>query len=92
MPERETPELSFTLPEGLLDQIADRVALRINARAADQAESYLDVTDAGEYLRCPASRIYELKAQGRIRYFNDGRRLLFRRADLDACLDVGEPE
>ncbi|MSO41847.1 MAG: helix-turn-helix domain-containing protein [Solirubrobacterales bacterium] len=84
-------ELSLSVPPELLDALAARVAERLAQRLADPPEAYLNVADAAEYLCCPASRLYELKAQGRVRYFNDGRRLLFRRPDLDACLKSSEP-
>jgi excisionase family DNA binding protein len=46
----------------------------------------LTVEEAATYLACAPKRIYELKAQGRIAHFRDGKRLLFRREDLDAAL------
>ncbi len=84
--------LSLPLPPELLDALAVRLVDGLANRLPDPAEPYLGVAEAAQHLACPTSRIYELKAQGRVRYFNDGRRLLFRRADLDACLTVHEPE
>jgi excisionase family DNA binding protein len=49
-------------------------------------EPYLAVEEAAEYLAAPKSRIYELVERGRLNPYRDGRRLLFRREDLDAVL------
>jgi excisionase family DNA binding protein len=52
---------------------------------------YVTTEKAAEILACKPKRIYELVAQGRLRHFRDGRRLLFRREDLDAVPEVHEP-
>ena len=49
-------------------------------------EGWLGVQGAARYLACPVSRIYDLVSLGRITPHRDGRRLLFRRSDLDAAL------
>lgn len=75
----------------LLDTLAELVAAKVAERlpATAPRDGYLDVEAAAEYLACPASRVYELKASGRLAHYKDGQRLLFRRADLDACLERG---
>ena len=80
---------TFELPADFVDQLARRVAEL--SREADQpsAEPYLDVDQAATYLACNKDRIYDLKALGRLRYAQDGRRLLFRREWLDEALKVG---
>lgn len=90
---RPDPGLSLNVPPGLLDSIAVLVADRIADRLdPPPAEGYLDTDSAAEYLACPKSRIYELTAAGRLRHYRDGRRVLFRRKDLDAVLETREIE
>ena len=89
-PKHTSAGLSIDLPDSVLDALADRVA----ARMAPPVEPYLDADQAAEYLGClrptakkPAGRIYELVEGGSLACFRDGRRMLFKRADLDACLE-----
>lgn len=92
--------LSLEIPAGLLDLIADRVADRLTERmpegtpepAPESPSPYLKIEEAAEYLACPVSRIRDLKEQGKLRHYRDGRRLLFRREDLDAALTIREAE
>lgn len=76
------------VPDELLTAVAERVAECLAERLpATQPEPYLDVDQAADYLACKPARIYELKAAGRLDHWRDGRRLLFRRTDLDAALE-----
>lgn len=79
--------------EAALDLLADLLAERVAQRLADHlpapAETtpgYLDVKGAASYLACPTSRIYDLVQLDHLTPLRDGRRLLFRPADLDAYL------
>lgn len=75
-------ELRFEIPDELVDAIADRVADRLER----PAEGWLDVDQAADYICAPKSRIYDWIAQERVEHRRDGRRVLFRRAWLDAAL------
>jgi hypothetical protein len=55
---------------------------------AQRDDEWLDVAAAARHLCCPPSRIYDLKAAGRLRYAKEGTRLLFRRDWLDAALHI----
>jgi excisionase family DNA binding protein len=78
-----TSDLSLTLPDALLEQIACRVAqLLADQPTVDLDESYLDVAAAAEFLACPTSRIYSLVSAKRIPHHRDGTRLLFNRSEL----------
>ena len=74
----------------LADLLAERVALRLADHLPAPAETttpgYLDVKGAASYLACPTSRIYDLVQLKHLVPQRDGRRLLFRPADLDAYL------
>jgi excisionase family DNA binding protein len=82
----ETPGVHLSVPPELLDAFADRVAERLTEQNGHQAQPYLDVDGAAEYLSCAKHRIYALVSEGRVNTYRDGRRVLFRRPDLDAAL------
>jgi excisionase family DNA binding protein len=84
--------LALGVPPELVDAIAGRVADLLTERLPEQPTPYMKIEEAAEYLACPISRIRDLKDQGRLRHYRDGKRLLFRREDLDAALTVREPE
>jgi excisionase family DNA binding protein len=69
--------------EALVDAVADRIA---SSTDHVRAENWFDVDAAATYLACRPKRIYDLKAQGRLRYAKDGTRLLFRREWLDGAI------
>ena len=73
--------------EPLVEAIAERVTERVLKSIGAPSQGYLDVDGAAEYLAChDRRRLYELVRQKRLEPRRDGRRLLFRREDLDACL------
>lgn len=82
-----SPALALGVPPELVEAIAARVSDLLCERLPTRPEPYLDVNGAAEYLAAKRSRIYELVESGRLRTHRDGRRLLFRREDLDAALE-----
>ena len=84
--------LSLGVPPELVDAIAGQVAAQLAEQLPEKPMPYLLIEEAAEYLACPVSRIRDLKDQGKLKHYRDGRRLLFRREDLDAALTVREPE
>lgn len=77
----------------LVDQLVERVAGRVAELVAEQLRPpaappspWLNVDEAAEYLRCAPKRIYDLVSQGRLPAHRDGKRLLFRREELDEYL------
>lgn len=89
---RPTRDLSLSVPPSLVDAIADAVAERLLDERPEQPSPYVKIEEAAEYLACPVSRIRELKDQGKLKHYRDGKRLLFRHEDLDAAITVREPE
>jgi excisionase family DNA binding protein len=53
----------------------------------DASEPWLDVSQAALHIAAPESRIYDLVAQGKVKFAKDGRRLLLRRSWLDEYID-----
>jgi excisionase family DNA binding protein len=79
--------LSLAVPDELVEALAGRVADLLAERLPHRPEPWLDVDGAADYLACKPHRVYDLKAEGRLRFAKDGTRLLFRREWLDACLE-----
>lgn len=77
---------SLPIPPAIFEAFAARVAGLVTEALPQQPAPYLDVKEAAAYLACKPKRIYELKDQGRLAHYGDGRRLLFRHEDLDAAL------
>jgi hypothetical protein len=70
-----------------LDAIAELVAARIAPRSSVDAPTWLDTRGAAEYIAGSTGRVHDLVQLGKLVPRRDGRRLLFRRVDLDAYLE-----
>jgi excisionase family DNA binding protein len=78
------------LDDVALDALADRLAPRLEARMrAESTKPWLNATEAARHLACSRDRLYDLVQRDKLTPHRDGRRLLFRRTDLDAYLDSG---
>lgn len=79
------------LDDQALDALADLLAPRLRSRIAgddgEQRSPWLNAEQAARHLACPRGRIHDLAALGLLKPRRDGRRLLFKRADLDAYLE-----
>lgn len=88
MKESPQPSEAITLSLGLIDQLATEVADRIVAEISSPSTPYLNVEQAAEYLACAKRRVYDLVEREAVVFYRDGKRLLFRRADLDAYVSA----
>lgn len=79
--------LALDVPGELVEQIAKRAAV-IATQLGPEAPPWLDTKGAAEHLACGTDRIHDLVQLGRLHPRRDGRRLLFRPADLDAYLEA----
>jgi excisionase family DNA binding protein len=79
--------LSVELSAEQLEQIALRVACLL-ADPQPSSPTWLDTTRAAEYMAATTGRIHDLVQLGKLHPRRDGRRLLFRRDDLDAYLEA----
>jgi excisionase family DNA binding protein len=84
-----TLDVLVTLSDAQLEQIAERAAELVIGRRAASASPWLDAKGASEYLCCPVGRIPDLVQLRKLTPHRDGRRLLFRREELDAYLENG---
>jgi excisionase family DNA binding protein len=65
----------------------DDLAAIVNAVRV--ASPWLSADEAADYLRCPVSRIRKLTMTNELPCERDGRRVLYRREDLDAFVRSG---
>jgi excisionase family DNA binding protein len=77
-------ELAFTIPDELVEAIAERVAAMLEERAPVlDGSPWLTVDEAADYLRCSRQRIYDLRSAGRLNRHKDGSRVLVSRTELE---------
>jgi excisionase family DNA binding protein len=76
--------LALSLDDGFVDVLAQRVAAIVVARVGESGRSpWLDAEEAADYLRCPVSRIRKRTMTGELPSHHEGRRVLYRRNELD---------
>jgi excisionase family DNA binding protein len=83
--------VTVTLTNEQVERLAAAVAALLAERQPAQngtASPWLSTSDAATYLRCSPDRIHDLVARRALTPRRDGRRLLFRRADLDGYLEA----
>jgi excisionase family DNA binding protein len=76
------------LDDAAIAELAGRLAPLLERRLgrAPAGNGWLNSDQAAAYLGCPRSRIHDLVQLGKLVPRRDGRRLLFRPAELDAYL------
>ena len=70
-----------------VEAIARRVAALVACRSV-ASPTWVDAAGAAEHLATTRDRVYDLVQLRKLEPHRDGRRLLFRVADLDAYLDA----
>jgi excisionase family DNA binding protein len=82
--------MKIDIPDSMLEQLADLVAVRINARGTDADGSpWMTAKQAAGYLGCSVSRVRTLTIIGELPHHRDGRRPLYNRDELDAYIRAG---
>ncbi len=77
-------------PAALVDLLAsDPAALaRLRTLVVPEPEPrggpYMTPDEAAEFLRCTRKRVYDLAGSGRLARYGEGRRLLLKRAEVEA--------
>ena len=83
-------ELGLTLPGEWLEAVARRVADILAERhgaSSERVSPWLSTVGAADYLACSPARIHDLVQARALRPRRDGRRLLFKRSELDDYLE-----
>jgi excisionase family DNA binding protein len=93
----DTTAVSFAVPDGLLDTLADAIAERLARRPPAPGEGtaspWMDFEAARAYLGFSRDALYKLTAAAAIpfRRKTGGQRLRFHRGELDAWMDEAYP-
>lgn len=77
--------LSFDLNDAQLAELARRVAELLPVA---ESTPWLDTKGAAEHLACSTDRVHDLVALRKLTPRRDGRRLLFKRQELDDYLET----
>jgi excisionase family DNA binding protein len=79
--------INFTIPDALVDLIAERVAAILAAKNGDArpepSKRWLTIDEAADYIGSTRKRIYDLRSAGRLSRTGDGSRVLVNRQELD---------
>ena len=81
--------LEIEFLDALLERVAERAAELVLKRQAASASPWLSTKAAADYIAAPVGRIHDLVQLRKLTPHRDGRRLLFRREELDAYLGAG---
>jgi excisionase family DNA binding protein len=83
-------DLSFSLPEAVVEQLVEQVAERVLERLADHdgrgdGREWLNVASAAAYMECSEERLRKLIARRALPYYSEGRgcRISLRRSEVD---------
>jgi len=84
------PEPNLAIMVELTAEQLDAIAMRVaeHVQPAPTGSPWLSTEQAADYLAAKPARIHDLVALGRLAPRRDGRRLLFRRDELDAYLEA----
>jgi excisionase family DNA binding protein len=89
-PTRPQPDVALSaLVHVDLAELAERLAPLVAEIIEGAASPWLDAREAADYLRCPVSRVRRLTMTGDLPTHRDGRRVLYRRSELDAFIAAG---
>jgi excisionase family DNA binding protein len=79
------------LDESALVLLAERLAPHLqrilDARPTGSGDGWFNTAQAADYLGCSPDRLHDLVARRALSHGRDGRRLLFKRADLDRYVE-----
>jgi hypothetical protein len=84
-----TAGLLLSVPEDLVEAIAERAAELVTERNPGEDGWLRGAQRIAAYVDCPPSRIYALVSAGRIPVHHDGSALVARRSELDRWLLEG---
>jgi excisionase family DNA binding protein len=79
---------TLELPDAVLEEIAQRAAALVVEQQTSSMPVWLNTADAAAYIAAKPGRVHDLVQLGRLEPRRDGRRLLFKRDELDAYLEA----
>ena len=75
--------------ESILDRVVRRALLLTNNAQVVETPEYFDLAQAAKFLRMSESSLYTHTSQRLVPFIKRGRRLRFKRSDLQTWLDGG---
>jgi excisionase family DNA binding protein len=81
-------DVVVTLTDEQIDAIAQRAAAICAHTQTSSTPTWLNTADAADYIAAKPGRVHDLVQLGKLQPRRDGRRLLFRRSDLDDYLEA----
>ena len=82
-------DLVLTIPERLIEEIAQRAAAITTHTAVPVERSpFLTTEEAAEFLRCSRQRIHDLLSRGKLSRLKEGRRTLILRSELGQLVQL----
>jgi excisionase family DNA binding protein len=82
----------FELSEDSLEDIVQRLRDQLQLEQQPASSPWLTADEAADYLRCPLSRVRRLTMSEQIPVHREGRRVLYRRDELDEFVFAGGAE
>jgi excisionase family DNA binding protein len=82
------PKIALDVPDSLVEAVALRAAAIVIEAQTASASPWLSTEQAADYLAAKPARVHDLVALGKLTPRRDGRRLLFRRDELDAYIEA----
>jgi excisionase family DNA binding protein len=82
--------LTVELSDEQVRSIAEQAAAIVSQQQTSSAPTWLNTTDAADYIAAKVGRVHDLVQLGKLMPRRDGRRLLFRRDELDAYLEADQ--
>jgi len=81
--------LRLELDDSALDQLADKLAQRLNGQLRSSGSPWMNARQAADYIGCSLSRVRKLTMLGDLPTHRDGGRVMYRQDDLDAYMRAG---
>jgi excisionase family DNA binding protein len=79
--------IRLDVPPEIIEAVARRAAEIVAAEQSSAVSPWLSTEQAAEYIAAKPARVHDLVALGKLTPRRDGRRLLFKRSDLDAYVE-----
>lgn len=81
-------ELMLQLSDEQLQEIAERAAALVAEQQSTAPAPWLGTAQAADYIAATPGRIHDLVGLRKLTPRRDGRRLLFKRSELDAYIEA----
>jgi len=78
--------MEVDVSESLIEVIAARAAQLVEHNREAEVAPWVDVEGIAKHLNCSTHRIYRRVTAGELPHRRDGKRLLFRKSEVDAAL------